>query len=63
MSKKEWKIGKIFAAFSEYLNFTKDMSIPVMEFQVKLFLILGLEFVSFVLLCIYYGQIFGWPIL
>ena len=27
------------------------------------FLILGFEFVSFVLLCIYYGQISGWPIL
>jgi hypothetical protein len=22
MSKKEWKIGQIFVAFSEYLNFT-----------------------------------------
>ena len=41
----------------------QDMTIPVMEFQDNFFLILGFEFVSFVLLCIYYGQIFGWPIL
>ena len=26
MSKKEWKMGQIFVAFSEYLNFIKNFT-------------------------------------